>query len=205
MQGNRAEDRVGYLLKEAQHALRLAMDRALGERGLTTPQYAVLSALDEEPGLSNADLARRAFVTPQTMNSIVVLLERAGLVERQPHAVHGRVLSTILTPAGAELVQSCHDIVGSIEERMLAPLNDAQRAQLAIRRPLAIALATDRPQRSWRPARSQSLSATNRARAIARSVGAAIPMHPVAGVVSWKCSGPVCSSQASCTRAGATN
>src|SRR5215470_2842464 len=89
--------RVGYLLQEAQHALRIALDRALQERGLTTPQYAVLSALDEEPGLSKADLARRAFVTPQTLNSIVVLLEHAGLVQRRPHAVHGRVLSTVLT------------------------------------------------------------------------------------------------------------
>ncbi len=131
MQGNHVEDRVGYLLKEAQHALRTAMDRALRERGLTTPQYAVLSALDNQPGLSNAELARRAFVTPQTMNAIVVLLERAGLVERRPHARHGRVLTTVLTPVGADLVLSSHEAVGRVEEQMLAPLSDAERAQLA--------------------------------------------------------------------------
>jgi DNA-binding MarR family transcriptional regulator len=130
------------------------MDRALGERGLTTPQYAVLSALDEEPGLSNADLARRAFVTPQTMNSIVVLLERAGLVERRPHAVHGRVLSTVLTPAGTELVQSCHDVVRRIEERMLTPLSDAEQAQLAmLLRTCATALRTDTRTRRSREGR----------------------------------------------------
>jgi DNA-binding MarR family transcriptional regulator len=144
MQGLRVDDRIGYLLKVAQHALRTAMDRALGERGLTTPQYAVLSALHEEPGLSNADLARRAFVTPQTMNSIVVLLERGGLVERRPHAVHGRVLTTVLTPEGAELVHSCHHAVERIEERMLAPLSDAERAQLGMfLRACATALRTD--------------------------------------------------------------
>jgi DNA-binding MarR family transcriptional regulator len=128
---NRIEQRVGYLLKQAQHALRTAMDRALRERGLTTPQYAVLSALEDQPGLSNAELARRAFVTPQTMNSIVALLERAGLVERRPHAQHERVRTIVLTPAGAELVQSCHEAVERIEQRMLAPLSDAERAQLA--------------------------------------------------------------------------
>src|SRR5215207_9489752 len=37
MQGEQVEHRVGYLLKEAQHALRTAMDRALRERDLTTP------------------------------------------------------------------------------------------------------------------------------------------------------------------------
>jgi DNA-binding MarR family transcriptional regulator len=150
MQGTPVEDRIGYRLKEAQHALRTAMDRALGERGLTTPQYAVLSALDEEPGLSNADLARRAFVTPQTMNSIVVLLEHTGLVERRPHAVHGRVLSTALTPAGSELVHSCDEVVWRIEERMLAPLSDAERVQLAVLlRTCATALRNNtRPRRS---------------------------------------------------------
>jgi DNA-binding MarR family transcriptional regulator len=150
MQGNRVEDRVGYLLKQAQHALRTAMDRALRERGLTTPQYAVLSALDEQPGLSNAELARRAFVTPQTMNSILVLLERAGLVERRPHAEHGRVLTTVLTPAGAELVRACHEAVERIEQRMLAPLSNAERAQLAtLLRTCAKALRADnRPRRS---------------------------------------------------------
>jgi DNA-binding MarR family transcriptional regulator len=125
------EERIGYLLKQAQHALRTAMDRALRERGLTTPQYAVLTALAEQSGLSNAELARRAFVTPQTMNSIVVLLERAGLVERRPHDRHGRVLATILTPTGAALVQSCHEAVERIEQQMLAPFNGLERVQLA--------------------------------------------------------------------------
>jgi DNA-binding MarR family transcriptional regulator len=144
MQGAQVEDRVGYVLKQAQQALRAAMDRALRERGLTTPQYAVLSALEAQPGLSNAELARRAFVTPQTMNGIVVLLERAGLVARRPHDQHGRVLTTDLTPAGQELVRSCHAAVEQIEERMVAPLNAAERAQLvALLRACASALRAE--------------------------------------------------------------
>jgi DNA-binding MarR family transcriptional regulator len=42
----------------------------LGEHGATLAQYAVVTALDEEPGPSNAGLARRASVTPQTMNQV---------------------------------------------------------------------------------------------------------------------------------------
>jgi len=55
--------RLGYQLKRTQHALRLRMDEALHALGLTAPQYAVLSILEEAPRLSNADLARRSFVT----------------------------------------------------------------------------------------------------------------------------------------------
>ena len=52
----------GYLLKRAQATLNAAMTGVLREHGATLAQYAVVTALDEEPGLSNAGLARRAFV-----------------------------------------------------------------------------------------------------------------------------------------------
>ena len=47
------------------------MTTALRPHGASLPEYAVLTALAEEPGLSNADLARRAFVTPQTMKQVL--------------------------------------------------------------------------------------------------------------------------------------
>jgi len=65
---------------------------ALRGLGITTPQYAALTFLDESPGLSSAQLARRAFVTPQTMNRMVANLEAAGLIARGPHPELGRVL-----------------------------------------------------------------------------------------------------------------
>ena len=122
---------VGYALKRAQHALRLRVDEALKGVGLTTPQYAVLSVLEEAPGLSGAALARRSFVTPQTMNVIVTKLEDAGLIERSPHPEHGRVLRTYLTDKGRELVSGAHEKVEVVEERMLASLSPEDRARLA--------------------------------------------------------------------------
>ena len=54
--------------------------------GLGIAQFLVLSLLAETPGLANADLARRAFVTPQSMNEVLKRLESTGLVERRkPH------------------------------------------------------------------------------------------------------------------------
>src|SRR5882757_11100931 len=85
-------DSPGYLLKRAQAALHAGMAGALREHGATLAQYAVLAALDEEPGLSNAGLARRAFVTPQTMNQVLRELEQKGWVTRHPHPGHARIL-----------------------------------------------------------------------------------------------------------------
>jgi DNA-binding MarR family transcriptional regulator len=133
---NGVERRVGYELKRAQHALRLRMDDALRSVGLTTPRYAALALLEADPGLSNAELARRAFVTPQTMNAIVVNLEAAGLLERRPHPAHGRILRGYPTEAGRETLERAHRLVQKVEGRMLAPLDAAAQGALldALRR-----------------------------------------------------------------------
>ena len=125
--GESVESRIGYQMKRAQQALRAEMDRVLREVGLTTPQYAALSAIEETPGLSGADLARRGFVTPQTMNQILVNLEAAGLVLRRPHAEHGRVLQAYLTRKGERSVSAGHEAVEEIERRMVAGLSPDQR------------------------------------------------------------------------------
>ena len=121
---------VGYVLKVAQQRLRLAMDTAMRDLGVTAPQYAVLRYLGESGGMSGADLARRAFVTPQTMNRIIVNLDKAGLIERAPHAKSGRVLDTRLSPAGRRLLEKCRERVDAVENTMLSGLTAAEREQL---------------------------------------------------------------------------
>lgn len=117
---------VGFALKQAQHALRTRLDTGLREIGLTMPQYAVLAFLEVEAGASNATLARRAFVTPQTMQAIVVGLERSGFITRTPHPEHGRVQTTELTASGREALEAASKIVADAEARIrdaAAPLD----------------------------------------------------------------------------------
>jgi DNA-binding MarR family transcriptional regulator len=127
---DRVLDLVGYHLKRAQQALRTAMDEGLRAHGLTTPQYAALTHLEADQPLSGAELARRCFVTAQTMNAILVGLERARLVERAAHAKHGRVIEARLTKLGRAKVQGGHRTVFWIEERMLSKITPAGRRRL---------------------------------------------------------------------------
>lgn len=106
---------LGYALKRAQQALRGHLDKELRNIGLTTPQYSVLAGLEFSAGLSSAELARRAFVTPQTMQSIIATLERDGLIMRMAHPVNGRVRTTELTPAGRAALRAAHEIVANAE------------------------------------------------------------------------------------------
>ena len=106
---------LGYALKRAQHAMRQHMDRHLREIGLSAPQYAVLASLEAEPGASNATLARRAFVTPQTMQAMLVKLERAGLIARHPDAEHGRIQRTEMTAEGRGTLVQAHQAAQASE------------------------------------------------------------------------------------------
>jgi DNA-binding MarR family transcriptional regulator len=121
---------IGYVLKRAQHALRQTMDNSLRPLGLTTPQYAALAAVEEVPGTSGAELARRCFVTPQTMNEIVRGLLNRNLLVRRENARGARVIPLSLSPRGRVLLKDAHQAVYEVEERMLESLNRGARGDL---------------------------------------------------------------------------
>ena len=111
-------------------ALRREIGALVAPHGLTVPQYTALSILRDRAGLSNAQLARRSYVTPQSMNEVIASLERDGLVTRSPAANHGRVLETTVTRAGLDVLSRCDRAVNEMEDRMLADLGPEARAQL---------------------------------------------------------------------------
>lgn len=123
--------RPGYLLKRAQALLNDAMAAALAPWRLSVAQFAALNALAEAPGASNADLARIAFVSPPTMHVLVRHLEDTGLVAREPHPHHGRILRATITPTGHRTLDAARRAVDAVEARMLDGLAPARRTALA--------------------------------------------------------------------------
>jgi DNA-binding MarR family transcriptional regulator len=84
----------------------------------------------QRSGLSNAQLARRALVTPQAMNEVLASLEVRGLVQRKQAAHHQRVLETKLTPEGRRLTVKGDKIVDEIEQMMLSGMSSAEHRKL---------------------------------------------------------------------------
>ena len=126
----RLDDRLGYLLKAAAQALARRMEAATREAGLSLPQYATLAVLRERPGLANADLARAAFVTPQSMGGVLAGLERAGLVRREADPAHGRRRPTVLTDAGASRLAEAERGVAAVEAALDAGADGNARGVL---------------------------------------------------------------------------
>lgn len=124
------DQQLGYLVKRAQNELRTVMERGMADRGLTMSRYAALVALDEHGALSNAALARRCFVTPQTMTRLIRDLEDAGLVVRRENPASAREVLAELTPDGRAALVRGHEIATDVQERMLQGLDDDERDAL---------------------------------------------------------------------------
>jgi DNA-binding MarR family transcriptional regulator len=127
-----ADGHIAYLLRQAQAATRLTLERALADLAVTQPQFAVLTMLNAYPGLSGADVARVALLTPQTVGVIIGNLERDGAIQKTPHPVHGRVLQWTLTRRGSDLLDQCRRRVNAVERRLVTGLN--AKAEFTIRR-----------------------------------------------------------------------
>ena len=121
---------IGYRLKEVQSLLRSRMEETLRPLGITVAQYVCLEILKSTPGASNAELARQAFVTRQTMNTLLRGLQERGLIERATHATKGRALPTMLTPQGEQMLALATGRIRDVEQQMVGGLSDAKRQEL---------------------------------------------------------------------------
>ncbi|MBI3197408.1 MAG: MarR family transcriptional regulator [Rhodospirillales bacterium] len=112
------EGHLGYLVRQANVAVRAAMERALADLDATPAQFAVLTMIVAYPGISGAALARLTFLTPQTINVIVRNLEKGGAIQKSADAVHGRILRLQATPKGQALLKRCRVRVMEVEDRL---------------------------------------------------------------------------------------
>lgn len=125
------EPRISYVVARLERAVRAAVNERVRPHGLTTLQYTTLSVLGARgQPLSNAQLARRAYMTPQSMIEVIDALERKGLIRRDPHPSHRRVFPATMTAKGRRVLAACDAAVEEMEEEMLAGLSTEDRESL---------------------------------------------------------------------------
>jgi len=97
---------------------------------VTKPQYVVLRALDEHPGLEQTALAVAAASTKATLTEMLTRLEAVGLVERRPDPTDGRRRFVFLTPAGEAQVADTRALATSVDDTFLTRLTAPERVTL---------------------------------------------------------------------------
>jgi DNA-binding MarR family transcriptional regulator len=89
--------------------------------GVTADQFVCLVILAEQDGITQQELVRRANSDPNTMRAMLVLIEKRGLVAREPHPTDGRARHVTLTRKGRILYQKMLKGVEPVQERLMAP------------------------------------------------------------------------------------
>ncbi|HUF95971.1 MAG TPA: MarR family transcriptional regulator [Acidimicrobiia bacterium] len=124
--------RTSYLVARLDRLIRSQLTEILAPFDLSVPQYTLLSVLVHRPGLSNAQLARRSYITAQAMHQVVNGLEERGLISRRVSPDHGRIQLTELTDDGRALLKACDEEVTSLEERIFGSLGEKGEDRLRV-------------------------------------------------------------------------
>jgi MarR family transcriptional regulator, temperature-dependent positive regulator of motility len=115
------------------------MRRVLQEHGahwqsrlpqLTKPQYAVLRAVRERPGIEQSAVATAAGIDKATLAAVLLRLEQRGLLTRRIDVTDRRRRLVKLTDAGVREVRRTLPVAAEVDARLLDRLDAAEREQL---------------------------------------------------------------------------
>ncbi len=120
---------VGHLLRRAQQ-LHAALWAEGVPGGITSPQYAVLHVLGDNPRISQGRVGELASLDRSTVAELVGRLVERGLIDRSRDPADGRRNLLSLTAEGGELLRITTPAVVEVNRSLLSPLDDLDSAQL---------------------------------------------------------------------------
>jgi MarR family transcriptional regulator, lower aerobic nicotinate degradation pathway regulator len=122
--------RPGFLLRRAHQISAAVFEDECRDLALTPAQFGVLTVLKAHPGLGQSSLARALGFDKVTVLRVLRGLQARGLVTRAQAEGSRRSVAVVLTPKGQEVLRQAQRPAEKAYKRLLAPLDDAQRAQL---------------------------------------------------------------------------
>ena len=122
---------LGFLLAKASQRWNELLYAHFSERGYSEvrPAYgSILLPLFEEDGLRIGELGRRAHLAKQTMTTMIRLMERDGLVIREPDPDDGRATRVRLTPRARRFRPVAEEVLAELDGLVTRALG-AMRSQ----------------------------------------------------------------------------
>jgi DNA-binding MarR family transcriptional regulator len=124
------EPGISYAIARLEHLVLASVSEIAARHDLTALQFTTLSVLNRHGApLSSSQLARRSFMTAQSMHEVIHRLEQSGLIKRNPHPNHGRKRPASLTAKGRRVVAACEAAVADFEAQMLKGFSRAERGR----------------------------------------------------------------------------
>jgi MarR family transcriptional regulator, lower aerobic nicotinate degradation pathway regulator len=119
--------RVGFLLRNAHQVAVAIFVEEVGHLSLTPPQHNVVSAINQHPGCSQAELSRAVGYDRATVGAVLIGLESRNLIRRtdSPHDRRLKTLST--TRQGKQLLRAAAPATDRIDRRVMEVLSPEDR------------------------------------------------------------------------------
>ncbi len=121
---------TGYLISRLGFYAAKRFAERLATVDLTPRMWGAMNMLDHEGDISQQQLGRAIGMDPSSMVSTIDELEAKGWVERRRHPTDRRAYALHLTDSGRETLTRARRLAGGAQNELLAPLDDAERAQL---------------------------------------------------------------------------
>jgi DNA-binding MarR family transcriptional regulator len=121
---------TGYLLSRLGFYASRQFAERLATVGLTPRMWGAMNLLDHEGDVSQQQLGRAIGMDPSSVVSTIDELEAKGWVERRRHPTDRRAYALHITDAGHETLAGARRLAGGTQNELLAPLDEAERAQL---------------------------------------------------------------------------
>jgi len=112
----------GHLLRRCQQRAVDLFVAEVGDKGPTPPQFALLLAVLQNPGVSQAELVRSSGIDRSTLAELVRRMVDRGLLRRRRTPRDQRANALALTAAGTALIQAVFPAMLRAQSRILAPL-----------------------------------------------------------------------------------
>lgn len=124
----------GHLIRRLQQISVSIFAEGMKSEGidLTSPQFAALTILDENPGIDQATLAGMIALDRPTIGGVIERLAGKGLVERKTSESDRRAKSLTLTSAGKAMVKRMRPLVVETQSKILDGLSDEEKEQFTI-------------------------------------------------------------------------
>ena len=124
------ESLPAWNLVRTAHLVGLRFVELLAAVDLSPTQFAVLMHLEQGQGLSQAELARRVLVRPQSVGTLVSSLVERGYIVREGPGGRGRRAGIAVTDAGREAMERAWPAVRALNTPDAMGITPAQAAML---------------------------------------------------------------------------
>jgi len=117
----------GHLIRRIHQISMALFAEECAASGLTSVQFAALTAIRQNPGLDATRLSSLIAFDRSTLGDVLERLEAKGWILRGPSPNDKRIKVLRLSSAGSQVLREAEPAVHRVQQRLLAPLDATER------------------------------------------------------------------------------